>query len=251
MKDRPIGVFDSGIGGISILNEIIKLLPNEDYIFYADSINNPYGQKDKKQLEVIVDNIMDYFLKQDVKLVVVACNTATTKTIDYLRKKYKNILFVGVEPAIKVAYDHYKDKTTLVMATPATIESEKVKTLTNTYQQENRILLACPDLASIIEKGNLGILPVYFANLFKEIPKEKVEVIVLGCTHYQLIKKQIKKAIGKEVIFLEVALPVAKRVKELLTQNNIETTKTTKGSLSFYLTDRNTEKSILKYLNTL
>ena len=76
-------------------------------------------------------------------------------------------------------------------------------------------------------------------------------MIVLGCTHYPLIKKQIKKAIGKEVIFLEVALPVAKRVKELLTQNNIETTKTTKGSLSFYLTDRNTEKSILKYLNTL
>lgn len=249
MNDRPIGVFDSGIGGISVLNELIRLLPAEDYIFYADSINNPYGQKDKRQLEKIVDHIMDYFLKQNVKLVVVACNSATTQTINYLRKKYRDILFVGIEPAVKVAYDYYKRKTTLVMATPVTIQSDRMKYLINTYKQENRILLACPKLASIIEQGKLSELPMYFTTLYKEVPLDKVEVVVLGCTHYSLIKEQIKKAIGKDIILIDGTSAVAKRVKYLLIQNKIEAKKNKPGKISFYLTDKNTEKGILQYFN--
>ncbi len=248
MNKNPIGIMDSGIGGISVLNKIRKLLPQENYIFYADSIHNPYGNKTKEELEKIVDEIMTQFLKRQVKLVVVACNTATCQVISYLREKYPQILFVGTEPAIKVSFDHYREKSTLVMATPGTIQSDRLMELDHTYHQKSRILLSCDGLAEIIENQELETLPTYFENLLKPIDCKKIEVVVLGCTHYPLIKEEIEKAIGHKVIFIDGSDGISKRVRQLLVENNLKNPQITQGKLSFVLTNPNTKKVIEKYL---
>jgi len=251
MDKRPIGILDSGIGGISILNKVGKLLPHENYVYYADSINNPYGNKTKEQLIKMIDRIMLVFLRENVKLVIIACNTASTQVITYLRKQYQEFLFVAVEPAIKVAYDYHKEKNTLVMATPGTIRSERLMELDKKYHQKKRTLLACDGLAELIEKDDLEKIPIYLENLFKNIEKDSIEVVVLGCTHYPFIEKEITKALGHEVIFVDGSNGVAKRTKYLLEKNHIENTQNSEGRLSFLLTDSSKEKIITKYLNSI
>lgn len=249
MDKRPIGVLDSGIGGISVLNKVKALLPHEDYIFYVDSIHNPYGNKTKEELIEIVDNIMKVLIEKNVKLVIVACNTASTQVISYLREKYCSILFVATEPAIKVAYDHYLHKNTLVMATPGTIASERLMLLDETYHQEGRILLSCSGLAELIEQQRFRELPDYLDNLFQEIDRKKVEVVVLGCTHYPFIKEQIQESLGHPVIFLDGAEGISRRVEFLLEQQKLKNSSKHKGSLSFILTNDKSQALIDKYLD--
>ena len=139
-----IGVFDSGIGGLTILQELLNVLPNEDYLYYQDSLNNPYGDKDDDTLRVIVSKIVDYLKDEGCKVIVVACNTATTRCISYLRDKYKDLIFIGTEPAVKVACDKGYDNI-LVMATPATIASERLSVLVanNKKEKEKIYLVGC------------------------------------------------------------------------------------------------------------
>lgn len=248
MNNRPIGIIDSGIGGISILNEVIKYLPNENYIYYADSIHNPYGNKQKKELINIVNNIMKFLLKENVKLIIIACNTASTQVISYLRKTYPEILFVAVEPAIKVAYDYYHESKVLVMATPGTIHSDRLMMMDKKYQQSTRELLACNGLAELIENQSIEEIPSYLENLFKNINKEAIEVVVLGCTHYPFIKKEIEKAIGHSVIFIDGANGVRKRVDYLLKKNNLENKESKLGTITFVLTKNNSKNTIEKYV---
>ena len=123
-----IGVFDSGRGGMSILDELRRLLPNEDFLYYGDSINNPYGEKSDEELMTITTKIVDYLKENDCRVIVIACNTATTRCMKKLRKIYPELIFIGTVPAIKMACDN-NFKNTLVMATPATIESERTSEL--------------------------------------------------------------------------------------------------------------------------
>ena len=247
---RPIGIVDSGIGGISILNKVRDTLPHEDYIYYADTIHNPYGNKTLEELKEIMNGVMEKLLRKNVKLVIVACNTASTQVISYLREKYHNILFVAVEPAIKVAYDYYPERNVLVMATPGTIHSERLLELDQKYVQKSRILLPCEGLAALIENQELEKVPSYLNKLFQNIPKEKIEVVVLGCTHYPFIQKELLDAFSHDVIFVDGSLGVCKRVLYLLKENNIENGQIQKGKLSFILTDPKTEMVISRYLKS-
>lgn len=218
MKNK-IGVFDSGIGGLTTLSEIIKLLPNENYIFYADSKNNPYGEKTFKELYKIVTNIVDYLIKRKVKIIVIACNTATTKCIEKLRRDYPNMIFVGTEPAVKVACDKgYKN--TLVMATPGTIKSERLHKLikVNKKKDQHIYLLPCEGLANAIETHNekeVDKLLKKFLSKYKNI-----DSVVLGCTHYPHIKNKVQEYF-KDAEIIDGNLGVAKRVKYLLEENNL------------------------------
>ncbi len=189
-----IGVFDSGIGGLTVLDELCKVLPNEDYLFYADSLNNPYGEKSDELLYDITSNIVDYLISNGCKIIVIACNTATTRCIKYLRDKYKNISFIGTEPAIKVACDRgYKN--ILVMATPATIGSERTSILVNENKKdyENIYLVPCEGLANAIEVLDTVRQEEIISNIFEEYRDKKIDAIVLGCTHYPHIKELISK----------------------------------------------------------
>ena len=131
-KNEAIGIFDSGIGGVTVLREILKALPNEDYIYYSDSKNNPYGDKSDKQINELCENIVNLFIKRKCKAIVIACNTASAKSVQYLREKYTNMPFIAIEPAYKMVYDYAYNESTLVMATKGTIESEKFNLLYHT-----------------------------------------------------------------------------------------------------------------------
>lgn len=209
-----IGIFDSGIGGSTVLKEIIKILPHENYIYYSDSKNNPYGDKTDEEIKELCDNIVQKLIQQNCKAIVIACNTASAKSARFLRKKYKEILIFAIEPAYKMVHDFAYDKQTLVMATKGTIESEKFNLLFNKYNNNKTDVLACIGLADIIEKGNREEIDEYLnENLIKY--KNKVENVVLGCTHYPLIQEEIKKVLG-DVKFFNGAESLAKHLKEVL-----------------------------------
>ena len=231
MNNNKIGVFDSGIGGITILNELKKALPNENFIYYADSKNNPYGNKTFDELFEIVCNIVEKLLRMNVKLIVIACNTATTKCIKMLREKYKNTIFVGTEPAIKVACD--KDfKNTIVMATPGTINAERTHELVINNKKENQkiYLLPCDGLADTIEFGTKKQIKEKVSSLLNKYKNYNIDAIVLGCTHYPYAKKYISEEFPSATL-IDGNKGVTKQVVKLLTENNLLNSTNKKGKI--------------------
>ena len=173
-----IGIFDSGIGGVTVIREIINILPNENYIYFSDSINNPYGDKKQEEIIEICDKIVQNLLKKNCKAIVIACNTASAVAAKHLREKYKEIPIIAIEPAYKMVYDYAYDNPTLVMATKGTIESEKFNILYNKYDNHKTELLECVGLADVIEEGNEEKIKNYLKeNLGKY--KGKVQNVVL------------------------------------------------------------------------
>lgn len=188
-ESMPIGVFDSGVGGVSVLKEMLTLMPNENYIYLADSKNAPYGTKSHEEILIHATNCADYLVSQGVKALVVACNTATSVCIAPLREKYPDMPIVGIEPAIKPALECKENTMIAVMATPLTLKEEKFAKLVEVYDASSRIIpLPCPGLMEIVEKGLLGKGEAYeyLDKLFKSI--SDVDAVVLGCTHYPFLK---------------------------------------------------------------
>lgn len=216
-----VGVFDSGIGGLSVLRELEKILPNEDFYYYGDSLNNPYGEKSDEELFRITSGVVDYLVNKGCRLIVIACNTATTRCMKYLREKYKDIIFVGTVPAIKVACDR-EFKNTLVMATPATIESERTMELIrdNIRDDQNIYLVACPGLANAIEDNDQERIEEILKDTFREYKDKEIDSIVLGCTHYPFIKEEILKEMPG-VSLLDGSRGVAMEVKRQLENNGL------------------------------
>lgn len=186
-----IGAFDSGKGGVAILDAIKKLLPNEEYSYIADSKNCPYGEKSDSELYEIVTNNTKKLQDWGAKIIVIACNTATTKCIDRLREDFPELYFIGTEPAVKLAVDSGA-KNILVLATPGTIKSEHLQNILHENQNPNRKikLLACPGLADAIEFDQ--DIDAVLQNLFTDIDTKKPEAVVIGCTHYSLIKDKLQ-----------------------------------------------------------
>ena len=193
--DRPIGVFDSGVGGISVLRELYALMGNENFIYFGDSANAPYGEKTKEEVRALSFEVAKKLMDMGVKALVIACNTATSAAAKELREKYGDKLsIIGLEPALKPAVMENKGKTIAVMATPLTLREEKFLGLLASYEKDAKIIpLEAPGLAEMIEKGILEGEKIenYLKELFADLPK--VDALVLGCTHYPLIKDTIKK----------------------------------------------------------
>ena len=218
-KRGKIGIFDSGIGGITVLKEIIKILPNENYVYYSDSKNNPYGDKPDEEIKQLCDNIVKYLISKKCKIIVIACNTASSKAVNFLREKYPQMTFVAIEPAYKMVYDYAYEKPTLVMATKGTIESEKFNLLLKKYDNHKTYLLPCVGLANKIEEGNKEEIKKYLKENI-EIYKGKIENVVLGCTHYPLIQKEIEEVLG-QVNFFNGAPNLAKHLKDILKEKDL------------------------------
>lgn len=249
MNKTNIGIFDSGIGGVTVLKEIIKQLPEENYIYYSDSKNNPYGDKSDKEIIEICDNIVKFLLEKKCKVIVVACNTASAKAVKYLRDKYKNIQFIAIEPAYKMVYDYDYNKSTLIMATKGTIESEKFKKLYNKYDNHKTYVLPCVGLADIIEEGNKEKVKDY---LKENISKYEglVDDVVIGCTHYAFIQDEIKEVLG-DVKFYYGASGVAKHVKAVLEEKGLLADKDNAGKIEFVDTSNSKlkEERFYNFLN--
>ena len=188
---RPIGIFDSGIGGVTVLKQILKILPNENYIYYSDSKNNPYGDKNDNEILEICDNIVKYLISRKCKVIVIACNTASAKAVSYLRNKYESIPFIAIEPAYKMVHDYAYNEETLVMATKGTIESEKFNILYNKYDNHKTVILPCIGLADLIEEGNKEEIEEYLTNLLGKY-KGKIKNVVLRMHTLSFSKKRNK-----------------------------------------------------------
>ena len=189
--NKPIGIFDSGIGGVTVLKEIIKLMPNEKFIYFSDSKNNPYGDKKDSEIKTRCDEITKFLLEKGCKSIVIACNTASARAASFLREKYKDLPIIAIEPAYKMVYDYAYEKTTLVMATKGTIESEKFNLLYHKYNNYKTYILPCVGLADIIEKGNKEEL-IKYLNKNIGIYKGKVENVVLRVYSLSFSKKRDK-----------------------------------------------------------
>lgn len=214
-----IGIIDSGIGGVTVLKEILKVIPDGHYFYYSDSFNNPYGDKTKLDLFNILSEIVVFLKNKGCSVIVLACNTASCVCAKDLREKFKDITFIAIEPAYKMVYDYNPLGKTLVMATKGTIESEKFQKLYLKYNNNNTILYPALGLASLIEEGNTSKIDEY---LKTHILKFKgVSNVVLGCTHYPLVKDNIKKYLG-DVIFFDGARGVSLELKRQIEKKKIK-----------------------------
>ncbi|MEG1870977.1 MAG: glutamate racemase [Peptostreptococcaceae bacterium] len=219
-----IGFFDSGVGGISVLKEAVKLLPKENYIYIGDSLNAPYGVKTPEEVRKLSFNIIDKLISMEVKAIVVACNTATSIAIDDLRKTYKDMPIIGIEPALKPAVEKYGDGIIAIMATPMTLAENKFNKLREKYSKTARIIpMPCDGLVEIIENGNTEgeIVENYLKNRFKNIPTEEISAVVLGCTHYPFIKEALRNVIHNEVAILDGSMGTSKQLKCKLEQKGL------------------------------
>ncbi len=238
-NNQSIGVFDSGVGGLSILIELKKMLPNENFVFLADQLYVPYGEKTKKELVNRCIKITDYFIKHhNIKMMVIACNTATCGAIDELREKY-SFPIVGTVPAIKPATEKTKNGTVAVMSTPSTSKSEIMKKLIKENCQNINVLnIGCKNLENIVEKGSLNSTEVN--NLLKRYLKAVVDsdadYLVLGCTHYPFLKKQIQKILGSRINLIDSGKAIAKHTKALLLIHNFKNKKKKDGRTLYFTT---------------
>lgn len=215
---QPIGVFDSGIGGLSILTELQKILPQENFIFLADQAHVPYGEKSKSQLCKLTGNIANFFMQKKVKLIVVACNTATCHTINFLRYHF-NVPFVGTVPAIKPAAEITIKKRVGIISTLATSESSYMAKLIDNHARGIKVVnIGCAGLENAIEKGDINSFEteLLLKKYLEPIKRSGVDILVLGCTHYPFLRPRIQKNLGKDVRIIDSSKAIAKRTAYLL-----------------------------------
>lgn len=215
---RPIGFFDSGVGGISVLKEAVKLLPEENYIYFGDSKNAPYGEKSVEEVKNLTFSAVDFLICKGVKAIVIACNTATSAAIDDLRNSYAGIPIIGIEPALKPAVELNKPGKIIIMATPMTLAETKFNNLMNSYMSKSYIVpLPCGGLAELIENGKLEGEEIESYLKFKLAPYlgSQIGSVVLGCTHYPFIKKELSKLL-KNVEIIDGSQGTVRHLKRQL-----------------------------------
>ena len=253
MKNRePIGVFDSGVGGISVLRELVKVMPNENYLYLGDSMHAPYGTKTLEEVrKLTIDNI-ELLLQRGAKSIVVACNTATSAAVSILRKMHPEIPLVGIEPAIKPAVLYKPGSRIVVMATTMTLRQEKFQRLVKQYEENAQIIpLPCPGLMEFVERGDLDgeDLRKYLTELLWMVGEERIDSIVLGCTHYPFAKEMIADIVGQDVVIFDGGNGTAREMQRRLNKKHLCTDSTDRGVVEF-LNSRNTkeEKELCQFL---
>ena len=242
-----IGIFDSGVGGTSVWREIASLLPLENTIYLSDSKNAPYGEKSEQEIIDLSIKNTEFLLLQKCKIIVVACNTATTNAIKILRKKY-NVPFIGIEPAIKPAALKTTTKTIGILATKGTLSSELFEKTSSTISKEIIVEEKIGEgLVELIEEGELNSekMMTLLSSFIKPIIGKNADCIVLGCTHYPYLIPQIRKIVGPNIQIIDSGEAVARQTKTILTTKNLNKVTGTEGSHQFYI---NKEKAILEAL---
>ncbi len=220
---RAIGVFDSGVGGISVLRELRRELPAERLIYFADSGHCPYGGKSREQIVTRTCSITDVLIEQGAKLIVVACNTATIAAVEHLRATYP-LPFVGMEPAVKPAVTHTRSGVVGVLATGAALAGDKFHHLVAQHAQAVRVITQpCPGLVEQVEKGDLDgpdtrrLVERYVEPLMAQ----GTDVIVLGCTHYPFLRPLIQSIVGDQVLLLDTGAAVARQTRRVLEREGL------------------------------
>ena len=210
----PIGVFDSGLGGISVVRQMVKDMPGEHVLYFGDSANAPYGTKTPEQVRALSFDIVEHFVKQGVKAVVIACNTATSAAVNDLREQY-DIPIIGMEPALKIACDrgdvpsdpHHIPQRVIVAATPLTLRERKFAKLMDRFDSDNEIYKEpCPDLVEIVESGRLDDHDLVMRTLhgyFDQYDLDRIDSVVLGCTHFVFYRDYFRELLPERAAIID------------------------------------------------
>ena len=221
MNSQPIGFFDSGVGLLSVLLETKKLLPKENFVIFADQVHNPFGHKSKSQIKNYSNFATSYLSeKHKIKMMVLACNTATVLALNDLRKNF-NIPIVGTVPAIKPAYEKSKNLKIAVLSTPATAKSAYLSSLIQNFAKGAKVKkIGASGLEEAIEILDFIKIDRLLKNYLNDVQKFKADVVVLGCTHYPLVKDRIKKFLDTKTLLIDSGQAISVRIKNLLEENN-------------------------------
>lgn len=238
MNHNPIGIFDSGLGGLSVWKELIKILPNEDMIYFADSANCPYGSKKENKIIDLSRRIVDFLLSKNCKLIIVACNTATAAAIDYLRTNY-SIPFIGMEPAVKPASLNSKTKSIGVLATEGTFNGRLYQETKERFAKDVNVNIKVGEgLVDIVEQGliNDKSTKEHLWQLVSPLVELNIDHLVLGCTHYPFLMPVLKELLSPDVAIIDPAPAVAKQAYRVLEKNNLSNTTNRNANYEFYTT---------------
>jgi glutamate racemase len=248
----PIGIFDSGVGGLSVLRAVRAQMPEESVIYFGDQGHIPYGPRPMEQIRSFSETITNFLLERDAKIIVVACNTASAAALKYLRGKFPAVQFVGMEPAVKPAAETTQTGRVGVLATPATFQGALYASVVERFANGVELLQnTCPGLVQQIEGGNLdgpetrkiledALLPMLAKN---------IDTVVLGCTHYPFVIPLIQEIVGEKVRVIDPAPSVARQVKRLLEAGGMRNDPSARGDVRFYTSgDPSALKSLLPVL---
>lgn len=222
VKTDFIAVFDSGVGGISVLRELVRLMPHERYLYYGDSANAPYGTRTAQQVQALTQTAVEYLMSRGIKALVVACNTATAAAIAHLREKYPEFIIIGIEPALKPAVMRFPAGTVGIMATPVTLQGEKLEKLIRQNPHPDIRMIPAPGLVELVEAG-LGDTPQMDAFLkpILEPYKGKLDALVLGCTHYPFAQGAICRVLGEKTVLFDGGAGTARETKRRLMEADL------------------------------
>jgi len=235
--ESPIGIFDSGVGGLSVLRAIRAQMPEESIIYFGDQGHIPYGPRPMEQIRNFSEAITRFLLEQNAKIIVVACNTASAAALKYLREKFPYIPFVGMEPAVKPAAEHTQTGRVGVLATPATFQGALYASVVERFANEVELMQAtCPGLVQEIERGNLSgeETSQILENALQPMLAKNIDTVVLGCTHYPFVIPLIEQIVGENVRVIDPAPAVARQVGRVLEAKGMKREPGTRGSVRFY-----------------
>ena len=235
--NSPIGIFDSGVGGLSVLREIRAQMPEESAIYFGDQGHIPYGPRPMEQIRIFSETITEFLLERDSKIIVVACNTASAAALKYLREKFPTVSFVGMEPAVKPAVEQTATGRVGVLATPATFQGALYASVVERFANGAELFQnTCTGLVQEIERGNLDGPET--RHILKEalLPmlENDIDTVVLGCTHYPFVIPLIQEIVGEKVRVIDPAPAVARQVKRLLEAGGMKSQSSQRGDVRFY-----------------
>lgn len=239
MSSEPLGVFDSGLGGLSVVAEIVARLPNERMIYYADSGNCPYGPRPVEEIRLLASQATEFLLAHHAKLIVIACNTATSAAVAYLRSRY-SVPFVAMVPAVKPAAERSHGRRIGVLATQATLHTQTYYELVERFAHDVTLCeVAGPELVELVERGELDgpRAESILRRVINPMLAQGIDTLVLGCTHYPFLRPAIERVVGPDVEVIDTGAPVARQVARILDQHNLAASQPFTGPrLHFYTT---------------
>lgn len=248
----PIGIFDSGVGGLSVLRAIRAQMPNESVVYFGDQEHIPYGPRPMEQIRVFSEAITNFLLEQNAKIIVVACNTASAAALKYLRRKFPDMQFVGMEPAVKPAAEHTQTGRVGVLATPATFQGALYASVVERFANGVELFQnTCNGLVQQIERGNLDGRETrqILEGALRPMLERNIDTVVLGCTHYPFVIPLIQQIVGDQVRVIDPAPAVARQTGRLLEAGGLRNESETWGDVKLFTSeDVDVLKSLLPIL---
>ena len=240
LKNKPIGIFDSGLGGLTVLKSLLKILPNESFIYFGDTAHVPYGSKSTKTVTKYAQNIMDFFIQNEIKAVVIACNTVSAVAFNHLKNIYNIPIFDVVSPSVEFALNNSKNKNIGIVGTLSTTESKSYTKLFNKLDKEFTVNeVPCPLFVPIIEEGwsNTNIANDIAKIYLNEFNTLNIDFLILGCTHYPIMAKTISDVLNENINLIYSGETVGIKIKKFLNKENYINSSKQPRKTKYYVSD--------------